>query len=79
MSEETVTDISHFEAPYGRRILLQNVSHESGLKLLRVRLREGSRFTILEIDAPTARLWGEAMLRWAETADSCGAPSPGAT
>jgi hypothetical protein len=31
---------------------------------MRLRIREGSRFTILDIDAPTARTWGEQMLAW---------------
>ena len=64
MTDPIVTDIERIDAPYRRQILLQHVVHESGLKLMRLRIREGSRFTILDIDAPTARTWGEQMLAW---------------
>ena len=66
MSEPVVTDIARIDAPYRRQVVLQDVTHESGLKLLRVRIREGTRFTILDIDAPTARLWGDEMRAWAD-------------
>jgi len=65
VSEPVVTDIQQFEAPFGRKVLLQDVAHESGLKLMRIRIREGTRFTILDIDAATAREWSEAMREWA--------------
>ena len=76
MSDAIVNDISQLEAPFRRHILLQDVAHESGLKMLRVRIREGTRFTILDIDAPTARLWGERMLAWADANAHAGA-APG--
>lgn len=65
MSDATVTDIRRIEAPYRREVLLQNVLHESGMTLLRVRIREGHRFTILDIDAATAEAWAGTMLEWA--------------
>ena len=64
MNDPIVTDIERIDAPYRRQILLQHVAHDSGLKLMRLRIREGNRFTILDIDAPTARMWGERMLAW---------------
>jgi len=36
-----------------------------GIPLLRVRIREGRRFTIFDIDAATAQSWGAAMQGWA--------------
>ena len=66
MSDPVVTDIEQIDAPYRRQILLQDVAHESGLKLLRIRIREGTRFTILDIDAATARKWGERMVEWSD-------------
>lgn len=36
-----------------------------GMPLLRVRIREGKRFTVFDIDAGTARAWGEALTAWA--------------
>ena len=37
-----------------------------GMKLLRIRIRERTRFTIFDIDPATARQWGAAMQRWAD-------------
>ena len=34
------------------------------MSLLRTRIREGSRFTVFDIDPLTARQWGEALLAW---------------
>ena len=42
------------------------------MNLLRIRIRERTRFTIFDIDADTARQWGAAMQNWAD-AQSCAA------
>ena len=77
MSDPLVTDLDRFEAPFRRQLVLQHVAHESGLMMLRIRIREGTRFTILDVDAATARHWGERMLAWAEAnADAGGGPPP---
>jgi len=65
-TEPVVTDIGRIEAPYRREIVLQDVVHESGMRLLRVRIREGRRFTILDIDDATAKTWAEQMSAWAQ-------------
>jgi len=53
------------EAPYHREIWLDDVQFESGMRLLRVTIKEGRRFTQLELDAATADRWGELMRSWA--------------
>ncbi len=68
MSDETVTSLEKFDAPWGRQIELQDVRYESGLRLMRVRIREGNRFTILELDDSTAAGLARAMSSWAEEA-----------
>ena len=35
------------------------------IKMLRTRIREGSRFTVFDVDPLTAEQWGEALLAWA--------------
>jgi hypothetical protein len=35
------------------------------MRLMRVTIREGRRITILDVDAPTAALWGKTMSAWA--------------
>jgi hypothetical protein len=58
-----------FTNPLGGQLIeLQQLDYESGgMSLLRLRIREKSRFTIFEIDPQTARQWGEAMIAWAQT------------
>jgi hypothetical protein len=68
MSATPKRELGELVAPYGRRIRLDEIVYDSGLTLLRLTIREGSRFTILEIDADTARDWGERMRDWAEAA-----------
>ncbi len=70
MSEETVNDLAKLEASFGRQITLQDVVHESGLQMLRIRIKEGSRFTILDIDSETANEWGKLMENWAARTNS---------
>jgi hypothetical protein len=50
----------------GQLIELQQIDYGSGgMALLRVRIREGKRFTVFDIDAASARAWAEVMLAWA--------------
>ena len=62
--------LARFRVPLGGQdIELQHVIHEGGgMPLLRLRIRERTRFTIFDIDPLTARAWGEAMQRWSESA-----------
>jgi len=65
----TLTSLDRFTVPLGRQeIELAELAHDAGgMPLLRVRIRERSRFTIFDIDPVTARRWGEAMLHWGES------------
>jgi hypothetical protein len=62
----SVTPITRLRAPIGgQEIELQQIDYRhGGLSLLRIRIREGRRFTVFDIDADTAAAWGEAMLGW---------------
>jgi hypothetical protein len=65
VSEEIKTRIGTIEAPYGREIWLDEVLFESGMRLLRVTIKEGRRFTQLDLDPATADQWSQIMLDWA--------------
>lgn len=65
MSTENVAPVAEFSAPFGRNVVLQDVTHESGMRMLRVRIREGRRFTIMDLDADTAADLGQVMSDWA--------------
>ncbi|MHA1165368.1 MAG: DUF6967 family protein [Alphaproteobacteria bacterium] len=68
----TVTRLERFQAPWGREITLDNVDHESGMRMLRITVREGRRFTIFDLDAPSAAHWGAALTSWARQEESGG-------
>lgn len=67
----TLTTVERFRVPIGgQEIELQQLDYiHGGISLLRLRIREGKRFTIFDVDPVTARHWGEVMLRWAQTVD----------
>lgn len=54
------------EAPYRREVRLEQAEFESGMRLLRVIVREGHRITQIDLDRDTARAWGAAMTAWAD-------------
>lgn len=68
------SELDKFRVPLGNQeIGLQQVVHaEGGMSLLRVRIREGRRFTVFDIDPATARRWSDAMRRWADAQDAGG-------
>lgn len=66
MNDDIRTRLETIRAPYGREIWIDDVQFESGMRLLRVTVREGRRFTVLDLDAQTARSWATAMIAWAD-------------
>lgn len=74
----TITSLERFTIPLGGQVIeLQQLDYEAGgMSLLRTRIREKSRFTVFEIDPASARLWGEALLRWAQTQPESPASAP---
>lgn len=64
-----ITELGKFTVPLGgQEIELQQIDHaEDGMSMLRVRIREGKRFTIFDIDAGTAGEWAALMQRWSRT------------
>ena len=63
-----ITPLKQLRAPLDKQeIELQQIDFEAGgLSLLRTRIREGSRFTVFDIDPLTAQDWGQALLDWAQ-------------
>ena len=61
------TSLARWQAPLGKQeIELQQIEFEAGgMPLLRTRIREGSRFTIFDIDPQTAEAWGQTLVDWA--------------
>ena len=65
---DNITSLEKFVLPIGKQgIELQQIEYEAGgMPLMRVRIREGSRFTVFDIDPDSAERWGRAMLAWAQ-------------
>ena len=64
-----ISELAKLRVPLGgQEIELQQIDHaEGGMSLLRLRIREGKRFTIFDIDPATARQWADVMQDWADT------------
>jgi hypothetical protein len=65
MQGETKERLETLAAPYGREVRLDGVRFESGMRLLRMTIREGMRITVLDIDAPAALVLAKTMKEWA--------------
>ena len=52
--DKTVTELEVIEAPWNKQITVSEVSYDGGYTMLHLRIKEGRRFTDLELDAETA-------------------------
>ncbi|HEY5633776.1 MAG TPA: hypothetical protein VIT02_08440 [Burkholderiaceae bacterium] len=69
MDKLKLTQVAALTIPIGgQRIDLQQVDYaiDDAMSLLRLRIREGSRFTIFDIDPASARELGQVLIDWAE-------------
>lgn len=68
MEMTQISNLEKISAPLGHQeIELQQIDFvEGGMSLMRIRIREGKRFTIIDIDPATASTWGSAMIAWAK-------------
>ncbi len=64
MSEE-ITQRGEFDLPFGRTISTKAVCHEDGLEFLRLTIREGRRFTIIDLDKKAANELSAEFNSWA--------------
>lgn len=65
---ETLTPLEKFLAPWGKEISLKTVDYESGLKMLRITIREKNRFTLIDLDTETASKLADHLTAWAKQA-----------
>lgn len=66
---DCIAPVARLRVPLGGQLIeLQHVdAGDGGMSLLRVRIREGNRFTVFDIDPATAAEWAFAMQAWART------------
>ncbi|MDH5230633.1 MAG: hypothetical protein OEZ58_11180 [Gammaproteobacteria bacterium] len=61
---EEIEELGTIPAPYGKEIRMQQVTYDNGFKLLRMHIKEGKRFTTMDIDPVTAANWGKMFTEW---------------
>lgn len=66
ISMAQILELAKFRVPLGNQeIELQQIDHvDGGMSMMRIRIREGRRFTIFDIDPATAELWAATMQNW---------------
>lgn len=61
----TVEDLTVIQAPWGKELTLKAATYDSGLRTVRLRIREGrARFTDLELDDATVERLLEVLGAW---------------
>ncbi|HMN70817.1 MAG TPA: hypothetical protein PKA55_02985 [Rhodoblastus sp.] len=65
MTEPERIRLGAIQAPYGRELRLEELRFETGMRILRVTIREGHRFTTLDLDPERAREVAAALGAWA--------------
>ncbi|MGB0748139.1 MAG: DUF6967 family protein [Magnetospiraceae bacterium] len=63
---ETVTPLGEFDLPWNKQVKIENVEFEGGVRLLRLRFKEGKRFTIVDVDHGNAARIAEILNRWCD-------------
>lgn len=71
---EDVRSLERFAIPYGKEVEHMEVVYENGFPMLRVRIKEGKRFTMIDLDPETADAWGRRMQEWARGRDQESVP-----
>jgi hypothetical protein len=66
MQGETPTPIAQWDLAFSKKAALKDIEYESGMHLLRLTIKEGSRITDVNFHAEAAKEIGEAMIRWAQ-------------
>lgn len=65
-THQSITDLEVVNAPWNKELTVSEATYEGGFKMLRVRIKEGKRFTDLELDHITAARLSELIGAWAK-------------
>ncbi len=64
MTPEETRPIDKLQLPFGKEVEIQEVVFDAEVRLLRLRIRERSRFTIIDLDPASAAAWGSRLVAW---------------
>jgi hypothetical protein len=65
VSDQDLQSLEKFSTPFGAEVELLEVRFEGDARMLRVRIRQGTRFTDVDLDPATAKRWADGMTVWA--------------
>lgn len=60
-------ELARFPAPWGREVRLIRLTFDSGFEMFRLSIKEGKRFTTLDLDVATAEKLASLIMGWVET------------
>lgn len=63
---ESMAPIETVNAPWNKELTVSDATYEGGFKMLHIRIKEGKRFTDLELDPLTARHLADLIGGWAD-------------
>ena len=66
-AHQSVSGLDEIQAPWNKQITLEEITYEGGFTMVRLRIKEGRRFTDLELDTETATRLGRGLLAWADS------------
>ena len=66
MEGESVTTIAKWDLAFSKKAAIKDIEYDSGMHLLRMTIREGTRITDVNLHAEAAKEIGEMMVKWAE-------------
>lgn len=64
----TQVETARLPAPWGREVRLIRLEYDSGFEMLRLSIKEGKRFTTLDLDRETAAKLGALIADWSRSA-----------
>lgn len=65
MDDEKLTPLHELALPWGRHLQVSDLEYESGMKMLRLRFREGKhRFTIVDLDSAAVTALSGILTSW---------------
>lgn len=67
MTDPERVKLDTIQAPFGRELKLEEMRYETGMRILRVTIREGRRFTTLDLDPQRAKEVAAALDAWAQS------------
>jgi len=62
LNDQEVRELASFELPYRRKCAIRELTFDSGMKMVRLVLREGTRITQIDLDKDAASAIGQALV-----------------